>query len=301
MILDPVSNTLVELGLGGVFRYFGARLLGAMTHLREAASGDRAHHVPSVAGFWYESVDKGQVSHGSKIRIAGILSVFVPLCPRHPRSVPGKRVDTWVSLRSEQIAEKKDFATRDFILWNDGVLVAPVTGSRRVLLGLADPYGYVGHGTLPLIADLNDRRQRAVYDELISHHPAGLHATVEGRLVYFSASMATEFGVLAPSLVGTLTTEHPNYALELLSVKTGASHDVVTGTMWMGFRDETIFPVYCYLLDRTAHDSAMVALAAEYGQRAGEVTAVHDVRPFQRIRREMPPLNDYLATILARS
>jgi hypothetical protein len=293
LILDPLSEALIKLGLSGVFKFCGKGFTYAFHSLTETFGIERSQKYLSVSEFWYEGVDKHGLSSTAKVMIEGVVSLYIPACPRHPRSVPGKRVETWLNLRGPV----KDFATKDFVLWNDGILAPPKAGSNKAIIGLVDKYGFVGQGGLPLIVDLGNSKLRSVYEKLIEEKPVGYEAKVTGRLVPFYVDLIKDFGLIPPQVNDIAGLEYPNFVLETFEIKLLKKHTILTGTMWIGLKNETIFPIYCDLLDRDSNMKALGALSEEYGRQKRNVIAVHDPSPFTKISPEGPALNTKLIEV----
>ena len=299
---DALARTLMLTGLEGLFTYCGKGFVRAFDQLSEYSGNSKTPHYESVASFWYEGVDNSnsndKIYPGSVISINGVVSLFIPLCPRHPRAIPGKKAETWINLRK---AEKEgtstlDFGTRDFVLWNDGVLIPPKNIMRKAIIGLSDKFGYVGHGCLPLIIDLSNHNALEIYDKLVDEQPTGYEAFVKGRVTPFSIHIAQDFGLAYDGLADN--NEYPNYVLEVFELKLTKRHGILTGTMWVGYNDNSIFPIYCHLLNKSEYRKALAALSAEFKTDSGKVIAVHDTDPYELINLGNPRLNQYLIDIL---
>lgn len=294
--MDLITTTLIQTGLQGLFTCCGKGMVRAFKSLSEYCGNAKYPLYGSVSSFWYEGVDNDGLNTGAGIRVEGVASLFIPLCPRHPRSIPGKQANTWIEMKKKekQDEEKYDFVTQDFILWNDGVLVPPKTKDGKAIIGLSDKYGYVGHGCLPLIIDTKNKKLNEVYKKLVDEQPAGYEATVKGRLVPFTINVAQDFGLAYITQNDTQEIIYPDFVLETFEITLKRRHSILTGTMWMGYDDNDIFPIYCHLLDKNEYNRALVALSAEYKTRQNKVVAVHDTNPFQYVNKGMPRLNEYL-------
>ena len=300
---DIITETLISTGLEGLFTYCGKGMVRAFKSLSEFCGTSKGQYFDCVSAFWYDGVDSRndniKVNSGNTVRLKGVVSLFIPLCPRHPKAIPGKQANTWIRLHNEQ---KKgtvniDFETQDFVLWNDGVIVPPKNIARKAIIGLSDKYGYVGHGCLPLIIDLTNKKMLDLYNKLVDEQPIGYEAIVKGRVTPFSINIAQDFG-LAYDANNDLDSIYPNYVLEVFDIRLGTRHNVLTGTMWVGYEDNSIFPIYCHLLDKSEYRKALAALNAEYNNDKSKVIAVHDTEPYEFINNGSPKLNEYLVNIL---
>jgi hypothetical protein len=292
--MDIISNTLITWGLEGLFTYCAKGVGGAFSHISETCGIDKPSKYSSVSSFWYDGVDHEGLQVGVKIRLSGVVSLYIPLCPRHPRSIPGKRVQTWIDMRKSNTIPSQDFATQDFVLWNDGVIAPPKSGTQKAIIGLSDKYGYVGHGCLPLIIDLKNQKLKEIYNKLVNEKPIGYEAVVTGRLVPFTIDLARDFGVVLPSRENSSVLDYPNFALEVFEIKLFKVHHILTGTVWLGYETNNIYPIYCHLLNKEENQQALVALSAEYGASKSSIIAVHDPSPFQLIHKSVPILNEKL-------
>lgn len=300
---DLITSALISTGLKGLFTYCGKGLVSAFNSLSEYCGNAKAPLYDCVSSFWYDGVSNDnedkKIYPGNVIRLNGVVSQFIPLCPRHPRSIPGKQANTWINLYNAEKAgtQKLDFMTQDFIIWNDGVIVPPISIARKAILGLSDKYGYVGHGCLPLIIDLTDKKLSDIYMKLVDEQPVGYEATVKGRVTPFTIDVAKDFG-LAYNSNSIGSDEYPNYVLEIFEIQLKNRHNILTGTMWIGYEDNRIFPIYCHLLDKSEYRRALTALSAEYKSDYGKVVAVHDIDPYKLVNDGVPKLNEYLINIL---
>lgn len=300
MGIDILTDLLMQTGLQGLFTCCGKGMVRAFKSLSEFCGNVKTPLYGSVSSFWYDGVDNDGLNTGASIRIEGVVSLFIPLCPRHPRAIPGKQANTWIEMRrkEKQAREKYDFVTQDFVLWNDGVLVPPRTKEGKAIIGLSDKYGYVGHGCLPLIIDTTNVKLNEIYNKLIDEQPSGYEATVKGRLVPFTINIAQDFDLMYIPQHDTQEVIYPDFVLEAFEITLRKRHSILTGTMWMGYEDNSIFPIYCHLLDKKEYNRALVALSAEYKTDQNKVVAVHDTSPFLYVNKEMPKLNEYLRDTL---
>lgn len=294
--MDLITTTLIQTGLQGLFTYCGKGMVRAFKSLSEFCGNAKAPLYESVSSFWYEGVDNDGLNTGESIKIEGVVSLFIPLCPRHPRAIPGKQASTWIEMkRKEKQDEKKyDFVTQDFILWNDGVLVPPKARNGKAIIGLSDKFGYVGHGCLPLIIDTTNKKLNSIYNKLVDEQPSGYEAIVRGRLVPFTINIAQDFGLAYIAQNDMQETIYPDFVLEVFDISLKKQHNILTGTMWMGYGDNSIFPIYCHLLNKNEYNRALVALSAEYNIEQNQVIAVYDSNPFQYLSKNMPQLNENL-------
>lgn len=260
------------------------------------AGRDRPASFESVSAYWFEGVDKGLVGHGSMVRIRGIVSMYVPATPRHPSSIPGRQLETWLNAR----APTSNFAHHDFLLWNDGILAPPPAQSRKAVLGLNDRYGFVGQGGVPIIVDLTNPKQKSAYERINLAKPTGFECTVTGKLTPFATPEILAFGFVNPQPMEPQLVVQPNlptFVIEAHELELGEPHSMILGTIWMGLKNDEILPIYCNLFDRTAHAKAISALNQEYGRLKSDLAAVYDLEPFYRKHDHVPPLNQDLVQL----
>lgn len=308
-MFDYLTQVLLELGLEGLFTYCGKGLVRAFKSLSEYCGNNKTPLFESVSEFWYDGVDNDnnnekidRVKEEDIIRIQGVVSLFIPLCPRHPKAIPGKQAKTWITLHNESAHNRTDidFGTKDFALWNDGILVPPQNiTNRKAVIGLSDKYGYVGHGCIPLVIDLSNKSHMELYRRLIDEQPVGFEAVIKGRVKPFTIDLARDFDI--PFIVSEdiQLNDYPNYVIEVYEINVGNRHKVLTGTMWVGYEDNRIYPIYCHLLNKSEYRKASTALSAEFGKNS--IIAVHDAEPYELIYRRKPILNEGLENMLNNS
>ena len=288
--MEPLTSFLVDKGLTVLFDKFSSGFKWAFKSLAERAGLESVREFGSVSEFWHRGVDQLGIRVPAKVRMHGVFSLYAPLVPSHPRSRPGRQVNTWIESRGAA----DEFSTKNFILWGDGVLVPPVTNSRRAVIGFYDKYGLVGFASIPLIVDLTNQKLRKSFEQLKSKHPVAVEGSVVGRLVSFPYELFDDFNLipaqrLIPSLRGM-----PNYVLEVYELTLQEEHPVLYGTQWIGLADKKIFPIYLNLLSREQHREAVVELVKELGKNHESVKAVFDPIPFNIKPGELPILNQYL-------
>lgn len=303
--MDPLSSAAiekiaVEKLLSLLFDKFSSGFGKAFKGLAERAGIDTAKPFESVSDLWYRGVDSQHIAVASKVKIRGVVSLYAPLVPAHPRSRPGRQVNTWIESRGATDA----FSTKNFILWGDGVLVPPTSRSKRAVLGLFDKYGLVGFASMPLIIDLSRPKMREIYDDIHRQHPTSFEAEVIGRIVEFPYSLTTDFNMFPiehlkdkkprPDSDVLQAFDVPNFVIEVFELKIGKAHPVLYGTQWIGLTEKRMFPIYINLLDHQQHAQSIAELNKELTLKAQGVQAVFDVTPFNMRAGDFPPLNQYL-------
>jgi hypothetical protein len=217
-LVDILTQYLLKHGLDGVFKVFGRGFKYVFGRLSEVAGRDRPTPYESVSAYWFEGIDGGVVGHGSKVKIRGVISMYVPATPRHPRSIPGRQIETWLNSRTPT----KNFAHHDFLLWNDGILAPPPSLSRKAILGLNDRFGFVGQGGVPIIIDLTNPKHKSAHDKLQLAKPTGFECTVTGKLTPFATPEILAFGFSKPELAHPVIAgklDLPNFVLKRQTLK----------------------------------------------------------------------------------
>lgn len=292
--MDPVSSVVLEKGLSFLFDRYSSGIRSAFRSLAEHAGIDTAIPFESVSDFWHRGVDGALVKPTSKVKIKGVVSLYTPLVPAHPRSRPGRQVQTWVESRGATDA----FSTKNFVLWGDGVLMPPVAQSNRAVLGFFDKYGLVGFASIPVIVDLNSSTLRKAYQDIRSKYPRSFEAEVTGRIVRFDYSLVEDFGLLPSDQLTKLSPRLPNYVVEAVEIKLGNEHGVLYGTQWIGLGEKKMFPIYINLLDQQQRSAAISELMRELALNEKAVQAVFDTHPFNMKPGNLPKLNQYLEDAL---
>jgi hypothetical protein len=296
-MLESIASVVADKALGSIFERLSKGIKRSFRYLAERAGAEFAESYTSVSDFWYRGIDAGLSESSAKVEIQGSITLYTPLVPGHPRSRPGRSVQTWVKNRGQSL----DFTTESFVTWGDGVISLPEANNSKAIIGMYDQYGLAGLAAVPLILDLSNKQQNETYSKLKLGHPRSLSARVTGRLVDFPYSVTEDFGILPIGELMQGSIKLPNYVVEVFNIEITGDNPVLYAAQWIGMGDDGLFPIYCNIVDGVHSQEAAAQLISSMSLSKGNVEAVFDPMRLGLGGTKLPILNQYLREVFRKT